>query len=38
MWATIIMGIIIAVLISLALCYIAREKYKKRQESYYINA
>lgn len=31
------MGIIIAILISMALCYLAREKYKKRQE-YYINA
>lgn len=37
MWATIVMGVIIAILISLALCYLAREKYKKRQE-YYINA
>lgn len=37
MWATIIMGVIIAILISMALCYLAREKYKKRQE-YYINA
>lgn len=37
MWATIIMAVLIAVLISLALCYLAREKYKKRTE-YYINA
>lgn len=37
MMATIIMGVIIAVLILIALCYLAREKYKKRQE-YYINA
>lgn len=31
------MGIIIAVLIALALCYIAREKCKKRNE-YYVTA
>lgn len=37
MWATIIMATIIAILITLALCYLAREKYKKRQE-YYVNA
>lgn len=34
MWATIVMGVIIAVLIALALCYIAREKYKKRNDFY----
>lgn len=37
MWATIIMGIIIAILITMALCYLAREKYRKREE-YYVNA
>lgn len=37
MWATIIMGIIIAILILIALCYLAREKYQKRRE-YYVSA
>ncbi|XP_026467937.1 uncharacterized protein LOC113371527 [Ctenocephalides felis] len=36
-WVSIGMGITIAVLISMALCYIAREKCRKRRE-YYITA
>lgn len=36
-WVSIGMGITIAVLISLALCYIMREKCKKHRE-YYITA
>lgn len=39
MYATIIMGVIIAVLITLALCYIARENWQKRRDRlYYITA
>ncbi|EEB14820.1 conserved hypothetical protein [Pediculus humanus corporis] len=36
-WTCIGMSIAIAVLITMALCYIAREKCRKRNE-YYINA
>lgn len=34
MWATIVMGIIIAILIAIALCYLAYEKCKKRNDHY----
>ncbi|XP_033321394.1 uncharacterized protein LOC117217707 isoform X2 [Megalopta genalis] len=34
-WISIGMGITIAVLITIALCYIAREKWRKRHEGYY---
>ncbi|XP_014610906.1 uncharacterized protein LOC122525613 isoform X1 [Polistes fuscatus] len=34
-WISIGMGIAIAVLITIALCYIAREKCRKRHEGYY---
>lgn len=37
MWVSIGMGITIAILISIALCYIAREKCQKRRE-YYVTA
>jgi hypothetical protein len=36
-WVSIGMGIAIAILITIALCYIMREKFKKRRE-YYITA
>jgi hypothetical protein len=36
-WVSIGMGITIAILITIALCYIMREKFKKRHE-YYITA
>lgn len=36
-WVSIGMGIAIAILITIALCYIAREKCNKRRE-YYISA
>lgn len=39
MYATIGMGIIIIILISVALCYIGIEKYQKRRDrEYYLNA
>ncbi|KAI4502883.1 hypothetical protein M0802_001927 [Mischocyttarus mexicanus] len=34
-WISIGMGIAIAVLITIALCYIAREKCRKRHDGYY---
>nr|XP_050860187.1 uncharacterized protein LOC127068276 [Vespula vulgaris]XP_050860188.1 uncharacterized protein LOC127068276 [Vespula vulgaris] len=34
-WISISMGIAIGVLIMLALCYIAHEKYRKRYNGYY---
>ncbi|KOX71759.1 hypothetical protein WN51_02329 [Melipona quadrifasciata] len=37
MWISIGMGITIAVLITIALCYIAREKCRKRHEGYYAS-
>ncbi|XP_055389674.1 uncharacterized protein LOC129618738 [Condylostylus longicornis] len=40
MWVSIGMGITIAILIVIALCYIAREKYEKRraEREYYVTA
>lgn len=38
MWVSIGMGITIALLITIALCYIAREKCQKRQREYYVTA
>ncbi|XP_058977424.1 uncharacterized protein LOC101891599 isoform X2 [Musca domestica] len=38
MWVSIGMGITIALLITIALCYIAREKCQKRQREYYVSA
>ncbi|XP_071554648.1 uncharacterized protein [Temnothorax longispinosus] len=36
-WISIGMGITIAILITIALCYIAREKCRKRHEGYYTS-
>ncbi|XP_053974502.1 uncharacterized protein LOC128886043 isoform X2 [Hylaeus anthracinus] len=36
-WISIGMGITIAILITIALCYIAREKCRKRNEGYYVS-
>lgn len=36
-WMSIGMGITIAILITIALCYIAREKCRKRHEGYYTS-
>ncbi|KZC13598.1 hypothetical protein WN55_05150 [Dufourea novaeangliae] len=36
-WISIGMGITIVVLITIALCYIAREKCRKRHEGYYTS-
>ncbi|XP_077281453.1 uncharacterized protein LOC143908055 isoform X1 [Temnothorax americanus] len=36
-WISIGMGITIAILITIALCYIAREKCRKRHEGYYAS-
>ncbi|XP_037920474.1 uncharacterized protein LOC119657578 [Hermetia illucens] len=38
MWVSIGMGIAIAILISIALCYIAREKCRKRSREFYVTA
>lgn len=38
MWVSIGMGVTIALLITIALCYIAREKCQKRQREYYVTA
>uniref|UniRef100_A0A1B0BB82 Uncharacterized protein n=1 Tax=Glossina palpalis gambiensis TaxID=67801 RepID=A0A1B0BB82_9MUSC len=38
MWVSIGMGVTIAILITIALCYIAREKCQKRQREYYLAA
>lgn len=38
MWVSIGMGLTIAILITMALCYIAREKCQKRQREYYVTA
>ncbi|KAH8409051.1 hypothetical protein KR009_005889 [Drosophila setifemur] len=38
MWVSIGMGVTIVLLITIALCYIAREKCQKRQREYYVTA
>ncbi|XP_055915104.1 uncharacterized protein LOC129948220 [Eupeodes corollae] len=38
MWVSIGMGITIVILITIALCYIAREKCQKRSREFYVTA